>query len=347
MLTEPTVSPDHQNAPASLRDYLREAWKDLELEMQLRKEDLQRGYSDTRGTVKQAYKGTGRAVKDTLRTVQSDLGDQLQELKADLSVQKSLVKQDLNEFLEASQNWKSHVMNRHQPQQPHEEPHDSCPTDVDENSSENAREIRKQAFMEDIRAYEETLADHSFVAELNVLIQSKLTSCADLVEYYDQRPELREYTLTKEITRMKYILFTDKGQKLEEPEEIVDYANAHPDQHDILWRAANQSIFGDVITSLTCEIGLVRPQMNTATFVDDISVTIDMGRDAPHITAECFVNVTIPSWEGERLQLAGVLVSVFFCPMTSKIEARVLHISPSRALTDEELESAADNLSER
>ena len=147
---------------------------------------------------------------------------------------------------------------------------------------------------------------------------------------------------------MTYVLFTNQGQKLTEPEEILNYAMAHPDQqHDILWRAANQSIFGDVITSLTCDTGLVRPQLSTASFVDDVSVTIDLGRDAPHITAECFVNVSIPGWEGERLQLAGVLVGVYFCPVASKMEARVLHISASPPLTDAQLQGAAINLSQR
>lgn len=336
MLTEPEQS---TNQPPSLRDYVREQWKDLELDFEMAKDDLQRGYGGTKGAVRKAYSGTGRFAKDAFRAVKKDLSEQLQEVKADFRVQKSLVKQDLYDFWQASRDWTSKVAARRQYEE-EEESSSSTSTSSHDSSHHHEQQIK----MQEIRDFQETLADPSLVPELNLLIQSTLTSCPDLVDYYQNRPELKEYTLTKELPRMKYTVFTDKGQKLTEPEEILEYARSHSDQHDILWRAANQSIFGDVISTLTCDAGLVRPHFSTASFVDDITVTLDLGRDTPHLTAECFVNVTIPGYEGERLQLAGVLVGVYFCPTTSKMEARVLHISPSRALTDEELVGAADNL---
>jgi hypothetical protein len=361
MLTEPEQSTTNQQPP-SLRDYVREGWKDLELDFQMYKDDLQRGYGDTKGAVKDVYRGTGRVAKGAFRSVKEDVSEQFQEFKADWSVQKTLVKQDLKDVWLAGRDWTSKVTARRQAQEQEQQQaeesqsgsstasshhdstndrnHDTTTTDPGETSM-------RQSKVQEIRDFEATLADPAFITELNSLIQSNLTSCPDLVAYYQERPELKEFTLTKELPRMKYTLFTVQGQKLTTPEEILEYARAHPDDHhqyDILWRAANQSIFGDVISTLTCDTGLVRPQFNTASFVDDVSVTLDLGRDNPHITAECFVNVTIPGFEGERLGLAGALVGVYFCPASSKMEARVIHISPIGAVTDEELEGAADNL---
>jgi hypothetical protein len=368
MLTEPEQSAGdthHHHQPPSLGDYVREGWKDLGLDFRIYKDDVQRGYGTTTGAVKQVYGSTKGAAKGAFRTVKEDLGEQFQELKADFTVQKTMVKQDFREFWQAGRDWASQVTARRQQQQQQqaeeESQSESSTTSSHHggNSHHNQQQNEEQAILhpttlqqskiQEIREFEATLADPAFISELNELIQSKLTSCPDLVTYYQERPELKEFTLTKELPRMKYTLFTAQGQKLTEPKDIAEYARTAPtdERHDIIWRAANQSIFGDVISTLTCDAGLIRPHFQTASFVDDVSVTLDLGRDTPHITAECFVNVTIPGYEGERLQLAGALVGVYFCPATSKMEARVLHISPTSVLTNEQLEGAADNLTSR
>ena len=62
--------------------------------------------------------------------------------------------------------------------------------------------------------------------------------------------------------------------------------------------------------------------------------------------AECFVNVSIPDASGKPLSLAGVLVGVYFCPALQQVQAKILHLSPSPALTEDELEGAVEYLME-
>ena len=184
---------------------------------------------------------------------------------------------------------------------------------------------------------------------------------------------------------MNYTVFTEGGQKLTHEATIREYAakqqqqqrrqekqTSQPDYDhgdlDLLWKAENQSLFGDVITSLTRENndGLIRPLFHTASLVNDISMTIDFGRDAPHITAECYVQVIVPGGGGgyhhhhdddddderesnkeeevEKLVLAGALLAVYFCPVKHRMEATILHISPAPLLTDDQVERVATSL---
>ena len=363
MLTDPASASASASASAgpgpSLRDYVREGWKDLEVEYRLRKEEVRWGVRDTKGAVRRVYHQacaeTGRAVQRTFQTVQ-----------------RRCIQQDIQDFVQASRDWSARAValrrqqQQQQPQQPpaHGETASATETATESNQHQDRDadidiadtlelelEHKRQTLKHKIRAFEATLANPGFINDLNELIRTKLTSCQDLVEYYQQRPELKAYTLTKELHRMQYTLFTDQGQKLTRPQDIADYAASHSEDthHDILWRAANQSIFGDVISTLICDdVGLIQPQFSTGSFVNDVSVTLDLGRDRPHITAECFIHVTIPSLEGEPLSLAGVLVGVYFCPEAHRMEARVLHISPAgRPLAEDELNGAAENLVNR
>mmetsp|Transcript_110457 Transcript_110457/g.165304 ORF Transcript_110457/g.165304 Transcript_110457/m.165304 type:complete len:331 (-) Transcript_110457:88-1080(-) len=210
-------------------------------------------------------------------------------------------------------------------------------------------------YQEQIRRYESDVRSTLFITEMNKLVEESLPSPEELRAYYESRPELTEYTIKKELHRMAYTVFTHDGKKLTDPAEIEAYqATEHfpyqegadsADSNEILWRAANQSLLGDIIVALTSRTGLIRPQLEAATFVNDLTMVLDFARDQPFAQAECFMNLSIPGSEGERLSLAGVLVNVYFCPESEKFKARISHVFPSATLCAAQVNGAARSLS--
>ena len=195
--------------------------------------------------------------------------------------------------------------------------------------------LRKQ-----IRSYEEYLrsAASSEAVEINQTICKALPSGSELKGYYQDRPEMKDLTLKTDLRRLKeFTVYTHEGKKITDPDQILEYEAGLRNEdglsyQEVLWRAANQSLFADVICCLTSATGLIRPQLSSATFVDDCSVVIDLADELPHVRGECYLNVSIPSTTDDdegRLSMAGVLVSVYFCPALSDLRARVLHISPA------------------
>eukprot|EP00934_Nitzschia_sp_Nitz4_P007657 Nitzschia sp. Nitz4//scaffold26_size159584//67014//68099//NITZ4_002488-RA/size159584-processed-gene-0.71-mRNA-1//-1//CDS//3329545073//7647//frame0 len=359
MLTEPPPSPS--NSPSSIRQIANSLWynlqedlQDLHLDSHLSTRDVTSSLSSAGRSVQQAARQSGRTVKNTVRSVQQSMADEYSELRADLRVQRDLIDQDVQDLMQSGRGWASRWTSRRrqrdaagtedgapdgntQQQQP--------PTPTSSSRGDESPQEAKARILQEIRSFQQTLADPAFVSELNQLVASKLTSARELTLYYQERPELRDFTLETELPRMQYTVFTHDGIKLTEPTEIISYASSTVSQpSDILWRAANQSILGDVLTCLTTPTALVRPQFLTATFIDDITMTVDFGRNAPHVTAECYSTLSIPDGEGNRLVLAGVLLAVYYCPSLDRMEARVIHISPADPLTPAQLETAVDSL---
>ena len=214
---------------------------------------------------------------------------------------------------------------------------------------------------EQIRKYEADLRSEFYVTELSKFMEESLPSSEELIAYYESRPELEEFTIEKELTRMSYTVYTHEGKKLTEASEVEEYyhstnpknnsqdtATTNPTpttNNQILWRSANQSLLGDLVVGLTSRTGLIRPHLEAATFVSDLSMIVDFARDQPYAQAECFLNLSVPGLEGQRLSLAGVLVVVYFCPSNQKFKAKISHVFPSAPLTEEEVNGAARALS--
>eukprot|EP00526_Cylindrotheca_closterium_P015566 CAMPEP_0113609696 /NCGR_PEP_ID=MMETSP0017_2-20120614/4632_1 /TAXON_ID=2856 /ORGANISM="Cylindrotheca closterium" /LENGTH=246 /DNA_ID=CAMNT_0000518537 /DNA_START=380 /DNA_END=1120 /DNA_ORIENTATION=- /assembly_acc=CAM_ASM_000147 len=204
-------------------------------------------------------------------------------------------------------------------------------------------------FREQIRGFEEDLLSNAFLTKLNTTIAHRMSSCKESTEYYESNPDLKEYTLEKELDRIPYTVITTDGKRqLTKSDEIREYVatetKEEEEKHSILYRAANQSIFADVIVALTCSDGLVRPQLHAGTFVDKCSITVDLSKKDPHVRATCFVNVSIPDAEGHRLSMASVLVSIFYCPCKEQLRSGIMHLLPHKRLTDEEVAGAARSL---
>jgi hypothetical protein len=209
---------------------------------------------------------------------------------------------------------------------------------------------RELDFRNQIRCFENDLHSEPFVTKLNSNIRERIVSGADFIGYYKSQPDLKEYTLEKELHRIQYTLITPQGSKLTKADLILDHVNRESQdeatKHELLYRAANQSIFADAIIALTSFNGLVRPQLCTGTFVDKCSITIDLSREDPHVRAQCFLNVSIPDYEGNRLSMASVLVSIFFCPSTEQLRASIIHLLPLPYLTEDQMNGAAKSLAD-
>eukprot|EP00980_Cylindrotheca_fusiformis_P022191 scaffold9079_cov120-Cylindrotheca_fusiformis.AAC.6 len=212
-------------------------------------------------------------------------------------------------------------------------------------------EMREQSYrlfrnQQEIRSFELALRSESFLALLNASIQTK--SAEDFFVYCKLKPELKNLTVTKELTRMNYTIYTPEGKKLTEPNEIAKFiqTDAMVDRHEVVYRAANQTIFADMVTSLTTFDGLIRPQLSSGTFISDSSFVIDLASDHPLVRAECLLNVCIPDGHNGKLAMAGAIAEVCFRPSTNELKTEILHLAPCCELTDEEVLNAAKSLAE-
>lgn len=206
----------------------------------------------------------------------------------------------------------------------------------------------------EIRSFEHSLRSKGadrFLQRLNVAIQS--LSAEEFLKYCQEQPELKELTLKRELTRMSYTLYATDGTKLTDPAEIANYienesSTEQSHEHELLYRASNQSIFADVIVALTSFDGLIRPQLSAGTFVNDSSLILDLSSSEPHVRGECFLNVSIPDGHSDQLSMAGALVEVCLCPSRNEFKAKVLYLSPcgDELLSEQQVRDAAKSMAE-
>jgi len=199
-----------------------------------------------------------------------------------------------------------------------------------------------------IRMYEKEIQEPGLSLTLNKTISNLLPSAKALAEYYENRPEMTEYTMTKELERINYTIYTHDNRKLTDPSEILSYQKECGVMKDgILWRCSNQSLLADVVAALTSETGLIRPQMQAAMSIDDFSLTLNFSDNMPNVYAECYLNVSVPgSSDNERVPLTGALVTVWFCPGREEFRANVSCIFPCPRLTERDVDNAARSLLE-
>jgi hypothetical protein len=289
----------------------------------LNEEDIKQDFFENGKAIKERY----ASAKDRCNSVRLDLHNEFKGYR-------SVVEQDLRDFAATGRQLSGRISERHH-----------------QSSSSRPSSTIELDLREQIRRFERDLCSDSFVPAINASIQqNRLSSASDMIAYYESRPEMKEFTLTKELHRLQYTLYTPTGDKITDPDQIANYEMENRGQetsqdHELLWRAANQSLFGDVICCLTSATGLIRPQLACGSFVDDCSIVIDLSHDSPFVRAECYVNASIPSEDGERLAMAGVVISVYFCPTVGKeLQAAVLCVSPSPRLTEEQVHGAAKSL---
>lgn len=151
----------------------------------------------------------------------------------------------------------------------------------------------------------------------------------DLTAYYQAKPALYEYTLQKELPRMKYrvVMRSPTSEKatisLDSIEEIrtVFLSNKRKYQQqplvDLLWRAANQSLLADALSILTSPTGVVRPQFFSTAVAHQVSFLVDLVQG--FINCDATLNVSIPSGsaisaEASRVTIAEVRLNIIYSP---------------------------------
>jgi hypothetical protein len=146
----------------------------------------------------------------------------------------------------------------------------------------------------------------------------------ELVEYYEKRPQLADYTRTKELQRMNYEVVLPNGYVEANKERIID-EHLLPDDA-ITSRAANQSLLADLLQVITGHDLIVRPQYLTTCIATWCKFKIHYGDHGNMIDCRAHLSLFLPTEEGDRLNIAEVTVSVIFSPSQPMVEFKVLKI---------------------
>ena len=147
----------------------------------------------------------------------------------------------------------------------------------------------------------------------------------ELVEYYGSRPQLAEYTRSKELQRMNYIVVLPDGH-LETNKERILAENLLPD-NSLVSRAANQSLLADLLQVITGNDLIVQPKYFAICVATWCQFTIHIGdQGADIVDCRAQLSLSLPSEECDRLSIAEVSVSVIFSPRQPLIEFKVQKI---------------------
>ncbi len=166
------------------------------------------------------------------------------------------------------------------------------------------------------------------LSSINAVLEFEYNTCQkaeELLEYYDKRPQLAEYTRTKEIQRMNYEIVLPDGNVETNIERILA-ENLLPD-NAIVSRAANQSLLADILQVITGHDLIVRPQYLASCIATSCKFVIHKGdHGVDMIDCRSQLSLYLPTADGDRLSIAEVTVSIVFSPSQPMIEFRVVKI---------------------
>jgi len=187
--------------------------------------------------------------------------------------------------------------------------------------------------------YMDNLHSPSLVQSINECFHNRINTsvaASELVKYYTSRPNLRSYTLETELPRMQYTVYPEDGSPpLTHTEDIRSrYSNNINDDTDLLWRAANQSLLADAISTLT--YGLHPPLFRTDLLITALAqkchftLTFENNNHnnanagVHHLTCTCDLVLQFP-----EIELARVSLHIFFAPSRNVFECQVVSLTPS------------------
>ena len=106
-----------------------------------------------------------------------------------------------------------------------------------------------ERFRERIDRFLLDIADPKSIREINDRLSRK--TFESLREYYSSKEDLETYTLKQEIERMTYVVVNEKGQLLQNLEDIRQFGRSCRDhEYYRMWRYANQSLLADVVSEI-------------------------------------------------------------------------------------------------
>lgn len=134
----------------------------------------------------------------------------------------------------------------------------------------------------------------------------------ELLHYYTERPQLRAYTIAKELPRMDYqVLLDHEGNDepivIDNKQEIEQMFKLQPEL-DMLVRCANQSLLADVLQVMTDADGLVRPQYMATCLAESCRFVLRCrpGNSGGLIDCTTHLVLSLPEPSGNRYPVANV-----------------------------------------
>ena len=220
---------------------------------------------------------------------------------------------DRAEFEKRIQQWIAHDKNRKEEVEEYERRVASLLEIVHQMDSENEGSFRGKAdkeaeeeMLKELTHYIDLLRKPTVKRAVNDsfdLLNADPASADDLVRYYQDHPELKEFTIKAELPRMHYeILLPDR--KLADKEDIRDYLKDKlEDETELLIRAANQSILADPVAIMTCDGAgkLVHDGMFHSTAIaKSCSFRLDLRRPGEkRVKVMCELAICVPSGDDE------------------------------------------------
>ena len=134
----------------------------------------------------------------------------------------------------------------------------------------------------------------------------------ELLHYYTERPQLRAYTIEKELPRMDYqVLLDHEGNnepiEIDNKQEIEQMFKLQPEL-DMLVRCANQSLLADVLQVMTDADGMVRPQYMATCLAESCRFVLRCrpGNSGGLIDCTTQLVLSLPEPSGNRYPVANV-----------------------------------------
>jgi hypothetical protein len=173
-----------------------------------------------------------------------------------------------------------------------------------------------------VRSLERMLSSINAVLEYEYNTPEK---AQELVEYYASRPQLAEYTVTKELQRMNYQIVLPNGHVETDKQQIIDQNLLS--KASLVARASNQSLLADLLHVITGPDLIVRPQYLAICVASWCQFNIHLGDGQDLVQCQAKLRLSLPTEHtGNRLDIAEVGVGVVFAPSQPMVEYKVHRI---------------------
>lgn len=200
---------------------------------------------------------------------------------------------------------------------------DILPPLGDDSQQQQQRVIN--SLQQELERYVASL-DH-ILSSLNAVLDYEYNTqqkAQELIEYYQSRPALSEYTRSKELQRMNYQIVLPYGDGVETDKAQILANNLLPDE-SLVARAANQSLLADLLQVITGNDLIVRPQYLAMCVAHYCKFTVHLEEYDNVVDCQARLYLSLPT-ETQRLDIAEIFVSVVFAPDQGTIQYRVQKI---------------------
>jgi len=173
-----------------------------------------------------------------------------------------------------------------------------------EVETQQAEQLQKRLthFEHELKKYQHDLVDPVVRGALNAALAAH--ELPALLEYYESRPELGEYTITQELPRMDYRVIPADGDAGEITDKGAIRAAHESTKESVVWRLANQSLFSDTLVELHAR--LLRPDLSIAITNETSRFTVDLREATKGVEAVSSFKISTLG-EGCEMLMLGVI----------------------------------------